>query len=90
MKESAIRMIAPLFHSRVSAFRILLYANDCQQITAPKQAMTNALKTGTVLKRRLWESDDSPKNLPRYKKISPTAVSVAASPRLKASVKIIP
>ncbi len=59
-------------------------------MTAPRHAMTNALKTGSALKILFCPSDEPPNALPTYKKISPTAVKVAAKPKLKTSVRTSP
>lgn len=59
-------------------------------MTAPTQVMINALKTGSILTNRFSARRDPPKALPTYKNANPTAVKVAASPKLNATVKTNP
>ena len=59
-------------------------------MTAPTQAITNALATGSILTIRFAASFEPSINRPPYRKIKPTAVKVAAKPKLKTSVKINP
>ena len=52
--------------------------------------MTNALKIGSARMILLSLNRSPLKILPPYKKSSPTAVNVAARPKLKATVRISP
>ena len=52
--------------------------------------MTNAEATGSNRKTGLFESDEPANNVRTYKNINPTAVSVAARPKLKAIVRTSP